>query len=106
MIKNYTCSKCYKSCNRKSTYNDHMYKRKTTCNKEEIDLANNLIINSANPSTFCNKNVNKINNMQNKKILICEYCKKKYAYRQSLNYHIKNNCCSLIAQRSKNLLLY
>ena len=68
----YMCHKCNKSFNRKSSYDNHMYKRKSSCIKNEVEF--NLNTSSKTSSNSSPK-------------FWCSKCDHSYANKSNLNKH-------------------
>lgn len=105
----YRCPLCYKSFNRKSSYDYHVYKRTVPCNNNN-KLPDNLINSSKKISLqcpqcdkvysrrdnlkrhmdkFCKRETERQNIGKN----ICKYCKKQFKRSDYLYTHLKNNRC-------------
>ena len=86
----YICLKCNKTFNKKSNYNYHVYKRKTSCVRNYKEL---------------NHKIDQIESKLNHKMITkfdCQRCNKSYSSNSNLSRHIKGYCKATI---NNNLMI-
>ncbi len=109
----YECKVCFKKFDRKSNYEDHIYKKKKPCKLNNIDVNDDnlefgIALNHEHDSeldidldldNFDDNN----NNNNNNDPLTCIYCNKKYSRLDNLKRHIENYCKIKKEEDEKNI---